>query len=41
MRVSQIPEAEGVLIELGERPGDVDNLTRGIWLHNGWHGGLS
>ena len=28
MRVSQVPEAEEVLIELGECPGDVDNLTR-------------
>jgi len=28
MRISQVPEAEEVLIELGERSGDVENLTR-------------
>ena len=28
MRISQVPEAEEVLVELGERSGDVANLTR-------------
>lgn len=37
MRISQIPEAEEVLIELGERSMDVDNL---IWASNYVVGGI-
>jgi len=31
MRISELPEAKEVLIELGERPGDVENLKRQSW----------
>lgn len=38
MKISQLPEAEEVVVELGERTGDVENLKRasnrikGVWM---------